>query len=99
MLGNPCVLFEREWVLISKKHRYEYGYGYAVAAQEIFFREVIKKFKLKKKTLILMSTPKKHKYTHMQIQENLHFFSMSFYILKSLHDILLSVVIIYCQCR
>ena len=46
-----------------------------------------------------MSTPKKHKYTHMQIQENLHFFSMSFYILKSLHNILLSVVIIYCQCR
>ena len=42
-----------------------------------------------------MSTPKKHRYTHMQIQENLHFFSMSFYILKSLHDILLSVVIIY----
>jgi len=45
MLGNPCVLFERG-VLISKKHGYEYGYGYVVAALKFFFRGVIKKFKL-----------------------------------------------------
>ena len=41
--------------------------------------------------------PKKH--TRSQIHDILEFSSVNFYILKSLYDNSLSIVIIYCQCR
>ena len=55
---------------------------------------VIKKLKLNKLYL-----KKKKKNTHTKIHEILQFFYTSFHILKSSHDSLLSIVIIYCQCR
>ena len=70
-----------------------------------FFYGVIKKLKLnknlikKKKNLNILSYRKKNTHTHTQIDEILQFHSTSFHILKSSHDSLLYVFIIYCQCK
>ena len=66
---------------------------------------VIKKLKLNKfkkiKNKKIKNKKKKHTHTHThtQIHEILQFFYTSFHILKSSHDSLLSIIIIYCQCR
>ena len=74
-----------------------------VMALGIFSRGVIKKLKFnknfnlkkKKKNLNILSYPKKY----TQIHEILRFHSTSFHILKSSHNSLLYVFIIYCQCK
>ena len=71
-------------------------YTFSVATLGILFSGVIKKIEpnkiLKKKLNILSYQKKKHKYMKF------YNFLLSFHILKSLQDSLLSIVIIYYQC-